>query len=207
MSTGVPPGPPPLPPADLAAKSLPLHTVAAGAVLYRVHRTSRGVLHFGGSAEPFERQRWDAPDASYGVCYLAEEDHIAFAETLLRDLDIDTVQQADLDARALAVVLARAPLRLVEMNGKHLRRVGADASVVQGSYDVTWEWSAALHAHPDAPHGIRYRARHDDSGLSVALFDRAQDRVEVVQTTPLNDPAMAPHLGRWLDRYQVRLTS
>lgn len=207
MSTGIPPGPPSLPPADLATRPLPLHTVVAGAVLYRIHRTKRGALHFGSSADPAARQRWDAPDASYGVCYLAEDDHISFAETLLRDLNLDTMQHDDVDARSLALVLARTPLRLVEMNGKHLRRVGADASVVQASYEVTWEWSAALHAHPDEPDGIRYRARHDDSGLSVALFDRALHRVDVVRTTPLNDPTMAQHLGRWLDRYQLRLTS
>jgi hypothetical protein len=79
--------------------------------------------------------------------------------------------------------------------------------VVQGPYAATWEWSAAFHAHPDAPDGIRYRARHDDSGFSVALFDRARDRVEPTSPVDLLDPAFAPELARWLDRYEVGLTS
>lgn len=197
-------GPPPLPPEDFADLPLEVGTVPSGRVLHRIHRRKHDALHFGREADPVRRQRWDAPDASYGVCYLAQEDHIAFAETLLRDLDLRAVYEEDLRVRALAAVEIRRPLRLAEMHGKHLGPMRADASAVQGPYATTWAWSKALHDHPSAPDGIRYRARHDDSGLSLALFDRAADALETA-STPLLDPGMAEVLGRWLDRYGVGL--
>lgn len=207
MSSRIPPGPPPRPPADLGQRSLPLHDVAAGTPLYRIHRTRLDPLYFGREPDPARRQRWDAPDASYGVCYVAFESHTSFVETLLRDLSLDTVHQDDLKVRSLALLEVRAPLRLVEMNDQHLRPLGADGSVVQGSYDITWEWSAALHAHRERPDGIRYRARHDDSGFSMALFERARDEVRCLDSIPLSDPSLAAELARWLDRYNVGLTT
>lgn len=172
------PGPPPLPPAGLARRALKFSLLDQGVVLYRVHRTRNAPLHFGREIEPDRRQRWDAPDASYGVCYMAEEGHIAFAETLLRDLTLDAIPETEVEVRSLTRLRVSAPLRLVAMHGQALRAHGADAGVVQGPYSITWEWSAAFHDHADAPDGIHYRARHDDSGFSVALFERARDRVE-----------------------------
>lgn len=203
----IPPGAPPRPPADLAKRSLPVGTIPIGTTLYRIHRARLDSLFFGRESDAARRQRWDAPDASYGVCHLAFESHIAFAETLLRDLGLDTVHHDDLKVRSLARIEVTAPLRVVEMNDQHLRSVGADASVVHGSYDITWDWSAALHALSEQPAGIRYRARHDDSGFSVALFERAAHFVRQLDSIALLDPSLAVELGRWLDRYTVGLTT
>lgn len=207
MSTPDPPGPPPSPPVNLHARRLTTVTRPAGTVLYRIHRTVHAPLHFGRESDPWRRQRWDAPDATYGVCYLAEADHIAFAETLLRDLPLHAVAEAELRIRSCTRLRLRSPVRLVEMHGKGLQRNRADASVVHGPYPNTWAWSKELWRHPDAPDGILFRARHDDSGLSVALFDRAAGSVEEVETIALLDPRMAITLGRWLDRYELGLSS
>jgi hypothetical protein len=201
------PGPPPHPPGDLAQRKLKIGPVGAGVVLSRIHRSRHAPLHFGRDSDPVRRQRWDAPDASYGVCYMAEEDHIAFAETLLRDLTLDALPEAELKIRSLARLRVRAPLRLVAMHGQALRAQGADASVVQGPYPITRDWSAAFHAHPSAPDGICYRARHDDSGFSIALFERAQGKVEHTSSVELLDRMLAQDLAQWLDRYEVGLTS
>lgn len=207
MNRPPPPGPPPHPPEDLAERTLEIAPFDAGVVLHRIHRSRDAPLYFGCESDPDRRQRWAAPDASYGVCYLAEEGHIAFAETLLRDLTLDVILEAELQVRSMARLRARAALRLVAMHGKALRAHGADASLVQGPYPITWTWSAALHAHPDAPDGVCYRARHDDSGFSLALFERAQGKVEHLDSVPLLDPRVAHELARWLDRYEVGLTS
>lgn len=196
-----------MPPANLQGRRLPIVEIAPGTLLNRIHLTSMGALHFGSHSDPARRQRWDAPDASYGVSYFATDGHIAFAETLLRDLSMDWVHEADIDARSLNLVEVIAPIRLVDMGGSGLRRLGADASVVHASYDLTQMWSAALFAHPDQPDGIRYRARHDDSGFSIALFDRGAVAVRAGVSIPLNDPSLAIELARWLDRYNVGLTS
>jgi hypothetical protein len=201
------PGPPPSPPPDLAERALKIEPIGAGVLLHRIHRSRHTPLYFGRESDPDRRQRWDAPDASYGVCYMAEEPHIAFAETLLRDLALDVIPQAELEVRSLARLRVRAPLRLVAMHGKALRVHGADASLVQGPYPITQAWSAALHAHPDGPDGIRYRARHDDSGFSVALFERGRGKVEHVESVELLDPMIAREVGGWLERYEVGLTS
>jgi hypothetical protein len=201
------PRPPPLPPDDLARRPLALSPVDTGTILFRIHRSRHSPLHFGRASDPVRRQRWDAPDASYGVCYLAREGHIAFAETLLRDLGLEVVPEAELAIRSLARIRVQEPLRLVAMHGSALRRLGADASAVQGPYEVTWLWSAAFHAHPDGPDGICYRARHDDSGFAIALFERAGTKVEFLDSTRLLEPAHAWELARWLERYDVGLTS
>ncbi|MCA1789816.1 MAG: RES family NAD+ phosphorylase [Thioalkalivibrio sp.] len=207
MSTGDPPGPPPSPPANLHARGLTTVTRPAGTVLYRIHRTVHQPLYFGREGDPRRRQRWDSPDASYGVCYLAEHDHIAFAETLLRDLSLHAVPEAELRIRSCTRIHLRSPLRLVAMHGGGLRPNRADASVVHGPYPNTWAWSKELWRHPDAPDGIRYRARHDDSGLSIALFERAAGSVERLETVELLDPRLATTLGRWLDRYKLGLST
>lgn len=178
-----------------------------GRILHRVHRSHYAPLHFGCSETPDSRQRWDSPDASYGVCYMAEDDHIALAETMLRAPELAAVSESELKARSLATLRLRSPLRLAAMHGSALHPHGADASVVQGPYPATWVWSAALYSHPDNPDGICYRARHDDSGFGIALFERASDKLEHLISVELLDPSFVSDLSRWLDRYEVGLTS
>lgn len=202
-----PPGPPPAPPADLGARKLKTVRIRSGVTLPRIHRTKHGALYFGRETELHRRQRWDSPDASYGVCYMAEEDHIAFVETLLRDLSREDVSEAELEIRSITKLSVRSPLRLVAMHGKHLRGMGADAYVVQGPYPNCWQWSQAFHGHPGEPDGIYCRARHDDSGFTVALFERAGGKVEEMESAELLDASMARTLGAWLDRYGLGLSS
>jgi hypothetical protein len=201
------PWPPPNPPADFAKRALKIAAIDAGVILYGIHRSRHAPLYFGRESDPDRRQRWGAPDASYGVCYMAEKGHIAFAETLLSDLTIEAIPETELVLRSLARFRVSEPLRLVAMPGRALRPQGADASVVQGPYASTWAWSAALHAHPDTPDGIRYRARHDDSGFSVALFERAGRKVEQLDSVELLNPMSLHDLAQWLDRYEVGITS
>jgi hypothetical protein len=157
------PGPAPLPPPDLDRRALATREIPAGSVLYRIHRTAVDALHFGPRTDPEERGRWDAPDDGYGVCYLAEQGHTAFAETMLRELDREELSESgDLAPRSLARIQVIRRLVLARMHGPGLRRMKATAAVVQGSYNLTWAWSHALHAHPGRVDGVAYRARHDD---------------------------------------------
>lgn len=200
------PGPPPLPPDGFPAREMPTVEIAAGTTLFRIHRASRDVFHYGPRPHPEDRGRWDAPDLGYGLCYVAEHEHTAFAETLLRDLDREDLSEQDeiapLNLARLEVV---TPIVLVRMHGPGLRRLKATATVVQGPYEGTWAWSQAVHRHPLAVAGIRYRARHDDDDHSIALFDRARDAVRVLDSKPLLHSARIPVLRECLDRYTVRL--
>lgn len=207
MTTGASlPGPAPLPPPDLDRRALASREIPAGTVLYRIHRTAVDALHFGPRTDPEARGRWDAPDDSYGVCYLAERGHTAFAETMLRELDREEVSESgDLAPRSLARIRVMRRLVVARMHGPGLRRMKAIAAVVQGSYDVTWAWSYALHAHPGCVDGIACRARHDNDDLAVALFDGARDVVAALGSTPLLDLSLAGEVGSWLDRYEIGL--
>lgn len=200
------PGPPPPPPADLSRRALPIAEVPAGFILCRIHRTAAGVLYFGPRTDPRQRGRWDAPDDGYGVCYLAHRGHTAFSETLLRELDREEVSESgDLAPRSLARIQVNRTLLLARMHGPGLRQMRATTAVVQGSYDVTWAWSHALHEHPDHVDGIVYRPRHDDDELAVALFDRARDAIAVLDSTQLLELSLGAALGSWLDRYGIGL--
>jgi hypothetical protein len=66
--------------------------------------------------------------------------------------------------------------------------VGATSASCTGDYAVSRAWAAALHEHPDWVDGIRYRARHDDDGFAIALFNRVDGLVADMQTAPLTHP-------------------
>ena len=202
---GSEPGPPPLPPADLHSRTLPIHVHDVDRRLYRIHPTNRYALFFGPAKGQPPHGRWDVPDGRYSVCYLAEQPFAAFAETFLREPGVMVLEAEDLAARSLAIVHILAPLRLVALHGQGLHALGATAASCTGDYAVSRAWSAALHAHPETPDGIRYRARHDDDGFAIALFDRAQNSVADMDGAPLTDPANHVRLAECLNRYGIGL--
>ena len=100
-----------------------------------------------------------------------------------------------------ALLQARRPRE----EGRRLARLGATAAVCSEPYGVCRAWSLALHAHPECPDGIRYRARHDDDGFAVALFTRGADALGVTTRYTLDSPHAAEELAAWLDRYGTGL--
>jgi len=95
---------------------------------------------------------------------------------------------------------------LVDLSGKGLARIGADARLTSGDdYALSHRWSKAIHDHPSQPDGILYRARHDPSRLSAALFDRLGSRLRAVPTGSFLDPANVALLGRILDEFRFAL--
>jgi hypothetical protein len=199
------PGPPPLPPRDLKKRPLPVHVVPAMTNLYRVHPANRAALFYGPLPGQPPRGRWDSPDGKFGVCYMAEQSYAAFAECFLRNPGVMMLEAVDLTERALALLQPWRDLRLVAMHGAGLHAVGATAASCTGPYAVSRQWAAALHAHPDKPDGIRYRARHDDDGFAIALFDRARRDVREAGGAPLDDERCVTHLTAFVERYGVGL--
>lgn len=194
----------PVPPADLPDRHLPLRVLPAGTVLHRIHGRADDALFFGPpGADP--RSRFDDPDGEYGICYLGMTPEAALVETLLRSPTRQLIAWSDIEARSLARVEVRRRLRLVELCGAGLRRIGATAEVTSTrDYGLSRAWSRALWQHPDRPHGLLYRCRHDDSEEGVALFDRAMPRIALAGTIPL--ARRAGWLGRMSDRYGFGLT-
>jgi hypothetical protein len=95
-------------------------------------------------------------------------------------------------------------LRLVDLRGEGLARIGADARLCAGNHANATPWAYALWAYPDRSDGIAFPARHNPQGTSLALFDRAASAVSFSAPVPLTVlPAQV--LGDILDRYGIDL--
>lgn len=160
------------PPDWLAGASLPLTDLAAGTALLRIHREGRSPLFFSPGPGRPPAGRFDSATGRFGVMYLATTFEGAFAETVLRNPARRLVATSEIAGRSLAFAAAARPLRLVQMHGAGLQRLGADNALTTGPYEPCSLWADALFAHPDAPDGIAYASRHDPTQVCVALFSR-----------------------------------
>ncbi|WP_437785808.1 RES family NAD+ phosphorylase [Sorangium sp. So ce1097] len=193
-------GPHPDPPPGLAAMPLPVTIFRR--CWFRIHRLAHAPLFFGRSGD----NRFDAPAGEFGVLYAGKDAHCAFIEVFGHATGARLVEQGELAARGLARIAARRPLRLVNLAGGGLARLGADARLTSGeSYAAAHRWALAIHDHPRRPDGIVYAARHDPSRVCAALFDRASADLEVTPLGSLADPAHAALLARVLDTYRFGL--
>ncbi len=201
-ANGQQPGPHPLPPADLSDRRLPIRTFNL-ASWHRIHRCALDPLFFGDTVT----YRFDAPVGEYGVLYCARTQAGAFIEVFGSQLGVGPARNT-LDRKAVVLrcwtrVEAHRPLHLVDLTGRGLAAIGADERLCAGDYDVSRRWSEAFYDHPSAPDGIYYRARHDPSQRSVALFDRVERNVMAQPGGTLLTDAVL--LAQMLRRYQIDL--
>jgi hypothetical protein len=189
------PGVHPDPPEDLAHRQLPLEGMRGP--WCRIHRDHRGPLFFGRKIE----NRFDAPDGGYGVLYAGDDEHCAFIETVGWHTGENVVGEKDLEKRKLARVRPTRPLQLVDLTGRGLARVGADGRLLTGEHSVARRWSAAFRDHPSRPDGIYYRARHDPSRCSVALYEHVAEELEVEDAGGLMALQNRTMLSNILDEY------
>jgi RES domain len=188
-----------VPPADFATRDLPIELVPDGATFVRIHRSGLDPLHFGSSGD----NRFDDPQSRYGVCYAARSLAGAFAETCLRQVGATLVPLSRLAECSVTALMVTAELRLVELHGSGLARIGATAAASSGTYDISQDWSRAIRDHSANADGIVYRSNHDNGELCVALFDHCRDRLRPGLTIGLlQDRARFAGL---LDRYKVGL--
>jgi len=104
----------------------------------------------------------------------------------------------------LANEAERVP-RLVDLSDSGPLLIGADSRLCSATDNpgLTQRWALALWRHPARPDGLFYRARHDPTCLSIALFDRADHLV--VADGAANLLANLDQLLAILRRYQVGL--
>jgi hypothetical protein len=139
------------------------------------------------------------------VLYVAKDDLGAFIETAGSRTGRNEVTWTWLRNRAFTEFAVHRPLRLVDLGGSGLARLGADARITTGSYGVSQEWSRGFWSHPEKPDGIWYRARHDPDRISIALYDRAKKVVAIRSTTILAESRFERPLARILDHYRFGL--
>lgn len=187
----------PMPPSDFAERDLPLVQVERR--LFRISRKEYATpLYFGASGDC----RFDAPDASFGVCYFAFDLPGAFIEVFGRSPGTNLVTMDALEARLLAEVELSRPLNAVDLTGEGLAKIGADNRLAGGGdYAVSQGWSAAIHAHPAAVDGLLYRSRHDPSRICLAAFSRCDDVFELGSQTGLTEGRLREGLGEVFELY------
>jgi RES domain len=168
----------PYPPPDIDTRHPRVATIKSG-TFHRFYSRGQNPIFFDRSI----RGRLNSPDGSFGVLYAAEQTNGAFAETFLRSPGRRLLPDDLIKRKALVVLHSTRPLQLVELHGPGLSILGATAEVTASPppYDLPQAWSAALHNHPGTFDGIAYRARHDNSEICYALFDRSRTAIVVVQ--------------------------
>jgi hypothetical protein len=196
------PSPLPLPPADLEQRSLIL--IHSEGPWLRLHWRQNDPFHFGRG----RLNRFDAPDGEFGVLYAGCDLHCSFIETYGQSTGINVVTETELAERRLCRLSASRPLRLVDLTGEGLARLGVDERLCAGDdFGTTQRWSLALWRHPALADGLYYRARHDPARLALALFDRAASHIQATPAGCLLDTEHQVALEQLLDTYGFGLMS
>lgn len=191
------------PPDDLTRRDLPIQVVDR--LWVRFHRAWQSALYWGTSPPRGRPGRFDAPAGSYGTLYVAADEDGAFIETFGYNTGVRLVPSEQLTAVDVSIVRAGRPLRLVQLTGQGLARLGADARLFAADFGPARAWSKALHDHPSAPDGILYASRHDETQICAVLFDRVSPIVTSERRGNLADPGQAQLVASLLDRYGFQL--
>jgi len=191
--------PHPDPPEDIDRRKLPIVTKLGKSQLYRVHLSHKDAVFFGKSGA----NRWDDPKGQYGVLYTGIDEYCAFIEVFGHATGVRLIEEDDLEKRGMSIIPVARPLRLVDLRGKGLARIGADSRICDCDVEISKRWSRAFFSHPSRPDGVLYRARHDPSRFSVALFERAGKKLglEQVMIDSFMNPDHEKLLAELLDHY------
>jgi hypothetical protein len=173
-------------------KDPPLVDVPVTQVLWRVHPAAFGPLWFGPAKGDPPKGRFDAPGGEFGMCYFGTTLGVAIMETLVRGKKVPIIPRGELQVRAGSSIALKAPLTMLQLEGKGLASFGISAHVVcGGDYRACQDLARRVHSKLDEVDGIQYRSRWDTSELCWALFDRAQTKLgDVLGTQGLDDPAV-----------------
>ena len=181
--------------------ALPIHVLEQGTALFRLHQSCYGSIYFNRD----NSWRFNNPvSGEYGVLYAALDYYAALRETLKPD-KFNILSTDFLRSRCLSTLTPKRDLRLVDLAGAGLTRIGADGRLTTGSYQIAQAWSQTLYRHPDRVDGLYYCSRYDPTKPCVALYEY---RVEIsdleeqkVTADNLLDVAFDPKLQQFLDRY------
>jgi hypothetical protein len=171
---------------------LPVVMVPTGRRLYRLTQVRSADPAYFGRAIRF---RFDAPDGSYGVCYLGTTLGCCLLEVLPVTHTATggrrLVTLATLQSYYAAVATLQRPLQLANLTGHGLGALGIDQRVTGGDdYALAGRWSAAIHKHRSGVDGLVYPSRHHNGRFSVALFERARDAIVFARWGVLGDRAV-----------------
>lgn len=167
--------------------------------LHRIHRVTHNPIFFG-PAGALPDSRYDSPDGSYKVLYMARSLETAFGETLVRLPGVSYVLSSAVEMRARSELETTRSLKLYPLVDAGVSAHGLSFTDLHGdSYKKTWAVSAEVYATTIAD-GILYTSRFDNQRC-VALFDRASDAIaetaiRKIPITPAQATQLAEHFGK-----------
>ncbi len=160
--------------------------VRAGTLLFRVHLVHRRPTEFNpGKGDPTRFAPLHAGDPRVVVPTLYASASIpgAFSESIFHDVPYrgpaKRILVSRLDPLSLSAITMQRDLRLAQIAGPGLRRIGVRRRDLidggPGTYADTVAWASALHDCPAEPDGLLWMSRQDDTVQAVVLFG---DRVD-----------------------------
>jgi RES domain len=185
--------------------ALPIQILARGTSLFRLHQSCYGAIYFNRD----NSWRFNNPVSDeYGVLYAALDYYAALRETLKPD-KFNILSTNFLRSRCLSTLTSQRDLRLVDLAGAGLTRIGADGRLTTCSYQIAQAWSQALYRHPDRVDGLYYCSRYDPSKFCVALYDGRVELADLeeqrVTAENMLDISFESDLQQFLDRYGYEL--
>lgn len=177
------------PPAAFASRSLVLTSPPVGAVWRRLYPdTHPNPLGWGPAINRFS----DPTGKAFGVVYLGSSAKVTYVEVIYRDRgdgrdEAFPIPFSEFEGYICAKIAVDQPLRLVDLTGDGPLLMGVPSDVI-GASDQTLaqQWSAAFHAHPEAPDGVFYPSRLNEE-RNIALFDRALGKLKALEALALVD--------------------
>lgn len=163
------------PSARFHAASLDIEPVAP-ASLCRISGRLTGEPYFGRTAGC----RFDDPSKHFGTCYLGTDLQVAFAESVLHNLEPKDgrffVAESDI-TRRFALRFDGPDLRLANLTGSSLLLLGGNGELSgTADYSLPQQWATAVVSHPAHVDGLIYISRRVSGSLAVALFERDRTR-------------------------------
>ena len=191
------PEPPPAAGLDPATK-----TWSAGRSLFRVHDASAANgFNPGHGCGRFHPIR-DGRGQSIPTLYAADAIDGALSETVFRGVRGrgGRIHRADLEPLRLSRLSLEADLRLVDLTGLALRRLGLTRGQLLEAAERLWRktarWAEALHEVDSNAHGLLWVSRQCDTARAVVLFG---DRLDPSRLRP-GGPAEPLRAGRGFRR-------
>jgi hypothetical protein len=175
----------PLPPDNFQSKLLPIKEYSQS--WYRLNPVDfDSAIYFDRSG----KGRFDSGKSDYGILYGGQNERGAFIETFGRNLGIRTVSQIALQQRNLFEITSDRPMKIVDIWGANLSKLGMDSRISSGDYEVSRAWANAIYQHPQKVDGICYHSRHDDTEICCGLFEgtesilRAKNLGNLIDSNP-----------------------
>ncbi len=182
---------------------LPIYILNQNTPLFRIHNRDYGALHF----NRFQT-RFASPEGEYGVLYATLDVYVAFLE-VIRTVDPNIVSVDVLKRMSLSKLYPHRDLKLVDLSGAGVIKIGADSRIYTGSYQISQSWSQTFYEHPDRVDGIYYPSRHDPSRYCIALYENrilpGDLQEQRITEDNLLDRSFESELRQILDNYGYEL--